>query len=239
MTSLHDKIQAKIDTAQPEPHWKFILKNIVRITIITLGITAGIAALSSFFGDYFQLSEVLENQDIPVTGFVANMLLEFVVFAIITGLIVYFVYRQTDWPLVRNKTMVFSIIAMILLAPSVILGYLLPSQVLPQPPYRPDRAEQLNDRLQENGVFVGKIIDTYSDGDKTVITIANLFTQMECVAPRTIKMDVVGITVGVRFDMDDGECRVLQVRTLKRQDIQDIPSRPGRQRNPRLPHGQE
>jgi len=225
---LNSKIQEKIKLQTPRPKWQYQILDAGRVILFVVLIALSILSLASFLNDMFEFSEAYNQPAFFVPRLFTNLLFELVLFAIICGSMIFLIYRQTDWPLVRNKVLLFTAIAAAILIPGLILAFGYNLDLAPDLPYRQNRREQIQTFLREQGVFVGKITsvteiknDARLNGSWLLIA-ENGKEKIELISPKKPQNDQTKGAVRIEFTKTkEGDMLITTINPAPRQRIQN------------------
>ena len=159
--SLKSTILSTIKTKKVVNSNYFRVYNLLLILGIAVLSFLSVFLLAGFLAD---LGEINKISDDFLGNFVQNSFLEFVVLAILIGVLIYVIYRQTDWILVRHKRALLAGILIFItifgtLGSFVIHNHLETLQNLENLDYRKNRLANLGQKMKENQVFIGKITE--------------------------------------------------------------------------------
>ena len=225
---IRSSIMEKISHEKPTPKNWYIVTNWSRLILVFL-----LAILAGFiFGFYIlELSENFET----VTNFNLGLLLfsnsffELALISFLISVILYFIYRQTDWFLVSHKWAVFFGIWVLIFIISIItIVFLVNNQdandfyqdtkiQAKMLPIRRERLDNIVKRQKEIGFINGKIVAIkVVDKNTTILEIENpVEISVLEVEPQIIKNLNVGDFVRVRLDENNSK-KVLEIKKTRR-----------------------
>ncbi len=222
---LSSKILTKINTVKPRPGSYFLLLDLLRFLIIVVLFVIVTVLVSFFIWDLLALLEVVDFEFGSIFSLFYNSLVEILVLSLVLTLPIYFLYRQTDWPLVKNYKYLFAgILILIFLAGIGVYGIAQtnePTQKIYQNfqdrsevlPFRDKRRERIIDQAREKGLRPGKVVGIKNDAPGRVeVIIRNQRREETFLVPEPL---VSGIKDGDRVVIVlDREGKVREVRKL-------------------------
>ncbi|MEI6729176.1 MAG: hypothetical protein WCK98_06055 [bacterium] len=224
---LKNKILEKVNHQKPYSKWRFWL--------IEGGWIAAILGLLTLvcFGLAFAIWDWIEAANIPdPQGFNPFMLIfkglpELVLIAAVLSVIIYYLYRQTDFPLVKNRLLLSLILILfVTVTTSIILitvenndnaqkGFESAQNGLDNSIYRPKRIQQFYNESKEKGIINGRIDRIEPRFEDVGFTLVNPEEKIDFVTSRQIFKDFkVGDTVTIRFDPKDKN-KVLEIKPFQ------------------------
>lgn len=225
---LKDSVMKKIEGQKPTAKEWYQAVNWTRFVIILLlAIVAGIL-LGFYLWELVENLKQASNFDLGVIAIINS----FVELLLVTGLIsllLYFLYRQTDWFLVSQRLSVFLGIWGIILTISIIfLAFSMTSPEVSQfledtktqsnkLPFRQQRVDNILERQKENGFVVGRIENLVNiNKDEVEIKIQNPNEQITLKASsKLVKNLKVGDFVRVKIDTNNSS-KALEINKIRR-----------------------
>ena len=166
-TLLHD-----LQECQPRPSSFFVVRNIGLALLLLVLSVVSIFSLATFFRDLYVLQITYRIFEVLPLAVLSSGLFELLVTSFAFFLIGYFLYRTTDWCLVRRTRILLIIMLLSGLAFSSLLAFTsaLNSALdgsrreITRLPYRSRRTRNLERQLRSQGYIVGQItaIDTHT-----------------------------------------------------------------------------
>lgn len=228
---LLQKIQENIKTARPRGRWYGRTILVVRICfMISLAFIATFA-MSLFLYDLIEKTSILEFTQSPVVENVANYLLEFLVISLLGIVGIYTIYRQTDWPLVKER--VWLVIGTFILVSGASVGLMLFSKSELDPwgdfigetthgithtlPLRSSIEDRFENEMEDNFYFTGNITKATVGTDTIILTIQNEHRSKTFFVKDGINRSVFapGDKVVVQYTDEQGENELL-VKEIKK-----------------------
>lgn len=153
----------------------FVVKNILIILLLLLLSIASIIAVATFLRDLLILNTFYGLWENLPWQIVTQGFTELVAIGIIMLIICYIIYRQTDWPLVRNEKLLLMIMIILLITGGGIAtftkglhGSLDNNRVaLQRLPHRKDRDILISTQLRKRGIVIG-VVDSISTEEQTI-----------------------------------------------------------------------
>ncbi len=105
---LLEKIQDTLKTKQPHSRWHGRLFTFSKISSIIILFLLSSLTLSLFLYDVGEKTSIYEFTNSPLIENILTFLLEFLVISILGIMGIYAIYRQTDWPLVKDRLGLFA-----------------------------------------------------------------------------------------------------------------------------------
>jgi hypothetical protein len=207
---LNKDILNQIDKTDPKSKNYFLGKNILLGALLVAFGFVSVFILASFIID---AREILVFSDrLSFVDIFNQLLFELVLIVLVISGLFYLLYRQTDWILVRHKVwlvLTFSVLVISFSGLSLMAfqeaAFDSPRDTLKVLPHRQKRAQKLNEKLLDNGSFVGKIV--YIDTQNREIKIENPIKSVFFRLGESVNTEelVLGKDVIVRFQEIDSE----------------------------------
>ncbi len=231
---LNSKILNQIESQKMKPQSYFWLKNALLILALITFSALAIFLLGSFFDDTLEILE-FRKYGLGIFLIIPVILFEFMLISLLLGIIIFFLYRSTDWILVRHKLWLSLFLLIFIVAGSIAVAFTLdqedlvkPAENLESAPYRSNRKKELFEELKKKDVFVGKV--TFFDSESGFIIVTNRLEE------RKFKLDLrdrprqdikVGNEVMVRFKEIEGEFVAIEItiRPRSRGFLRPLPRR--------------
>ena len=223
-TQLLKKITKDIMAKAPRGRWYGRLVSAARVSLVMLLFFAASFAMSFFLYDLGEKISIFEFTNSPIIENMTNFLFEFLVIALLGIGGIYIVYRQTDWPLVKERFWLF--IGSFIFVASLSIGLVIFSESSVDPwgdfigetthsisrtlPFRSEAEERMENDMDENFYFAGTIIPaTTSDDDTITIQSSSLIKSFNI--EDDISAYEVGSNVIVHYvDEQDGSDPVIK-----------------------------
>lgn len=186
-TQLLKKITEDIMAKAPRGRWYGRLVTVARVSLVMLFFFAASLAMSFFLYDLGEKMSMFEFTNSPIIENMTNFLFEFLIIALLGIGGIYIVYRQTDWPLVKERFWLF--IGSFIFVASLSIGLVLFSESILDPwgdfigetthrishalPFRLEAEEKMENELNENFYFTGTIIAATTSENDMMLTIQN------------------------------------------------------------------
>jgi hypothetical protein len=220
----------KIQQTKPRDKSYFLFRNFIFGFLILVLICLSVYLLSAFWIDAYQISDFLIDEKNIGWNFLQEALFEFVLFAIIFVGLIYIIYRQTDWFLVRHKIILIASFFCIILLGSFLTVLIFDNQQAPKQaispiqnlPYRPQRKEIIQQKLQEKDIFVGKLISVNFESKQ--IIIKNPREEKTFFVPNNFNLS--DLLRQIRTDQDLAVKYEIQKEKFVVQKIKILPKRP-------------
>ncbi len=184
---LLQKIQENIKSAKPHGRWYGRTILAVRISCMIALAFIATFAMSFFLYDLGEKTSIFEFTQSSVIENIANFLLEFLIISLSGVLGIYIIYRQTDWPFVKER--VWLVVGTFILVSGASVGLMLFSKSEMDPwgdfigdttrglthiiPLRSSIEDRFENDLEDNFYFTGSIIKINIQTDITALTIQN------------------------------------------------------------------
>lgn len=224
---LKNKIIQKIHQEKPYSYWRFWLIDFLRIiTIIILLIGAGLS-LAYFIWDSLEANRLINFDGLNFWLMLTRGLPEILLIVAFVSIILYLLYRQTDLPFVKNRSLVFGsvwLILVVLASLSIVLvqnsnsleRYFSNTQeTLENLPYRPRRIQDLYKQGKQETEFRGKVrkIIPY-DRETSEVVVKNPFETNKYILSNNFISEIKpGDTVLIEMDIQNPDL-VLKIRKL-------------------------
>jgi hypothetical protein len=224
---LKNKIIQKIHQEKQYSYWRFWVTDFLRIlTIIILLIGSGLS-LAYFVWDSLVANRLANFEGLNIWLILTRGLPEILLIVIVVSVILYLLYRQTDLPFVKNRSLVFGsvwLILVVLATLSIVLvqnsnsfeQYFSKTQEsLEGLPYRPRRFQDLYREGRQATQFKGrvrsiKIIDSL----KSEVTVQNPFETNKYLLSNSLIAEIKpGDTVLIEMDIQNPSI-VLEIRKV-------------------------
>jgi len=224
---LKNKIIQKIHQEKPHSYWRFWLIDFLRIiTIIILLIGAGLS-LAYFIWDSLEANRLINFDGLDFWLMLTRGLPEILLIVALVSIILYLLYRQTDLPFVKNRSLVFGsvwIILVVLASCSIVLvqnsksleNYFSNTQEsLEGLPYRPKRFQDLYKQGKQETEFRGKVRDIAPfDSETSEVTVKNPFETNKYLLSNDFISEIQpGDTVLIEMDLQNPDL-VLEIHKL-------------------------
>lgn len=214
------KIQAQIKSQEPINPWWFRFRSLGLGLVLSLLILVAIYGLSLFIFDLQGLQILTEFSSLGVGDYLSLPLFEVLVLALILGFLGYFLYRQTDWFGVRHSRILLGIIlGFILVGSFIFISLPVSSQVLDDTqnvvdaiPYRANRLEKVQTKLQDKSIFVGKVTKI-NLREKTFI-VKNRFDEKTFSVEKLKDLPKRSELVAVKYEQSGDVYNVKEVKRL-------------------------
>lgn len=173
-SSFTKNLLSKLEKIEPKNRNYFLFRNLGFGLLIFFLLILSVYLLAIFWVDTFELFSFLESGNNLNWDLLSQGLFEFATLATILVVLVYIIYRQTDWFLVRHKIILLGSFLLTVFVASILLIVITQGQnqiALPTEhlSYRPNRQQKIQEKLQENKVFVGKIIKIDRQNQEIVV----------------------------------------------------------------------
>ena len=174
-TLLHD-----LQECQPRPGGYFLARNVGLVILLLFLSILSILSLATFFRDLYVLQVTYRIFEVLPLAVLSSGLFELLVTSFAFFLIGYFLYRTTDWYLVRRTRILLIVMLLSGLALSSLLAFTSAlsntldenRREITRLPYRSRRTRNLERRLRDQGYIVGRI--TSVDPDTRSLTVETL-----------------------------------------------------------------
>jgi hypothetical protein len=191
---LKNKILEKLHHQKPYSHWRFVLIDTVRILCILILLFVAGFALAYFVWDVIEAKLILDPDDGNIFHVFWHGLPEILLALLLISSLMYYLYRQTDLPLVKNRVLLFGSVwaILILISTGIIFtvqnnrslenGFFGTQEQLENLPYRPKRFDMMYQTGRRPDVFMGRVVDIVPINETDLkIIIKNRFEQIEVV----------------------------------------------------------
>ena len=225
-TNFTKNLLQKIQKTEPKNRNYFLFRNIGFGLLILFLLAFSIYLLSAFWVDTFELSEFLAEEDKINWSFLSQALFEFVILAGVLITLVYIIYRQTDWLLVGHKIILVSTLLLVVLFGSILMVLTVNSQnqskeiVRPVEnlPYRPARKAKIQEKLDENQIFVGKLVKFDRKNQEIIVKNPD---EEKVFRISDVPPDIrLGQSLAIKYEVDQNQNFVAKrVRILPREPI--------------------
>jgi hypothetical protein len=223
----------KIEQTKPKDKNYFLFRNFIFGFLILVLISFSIYLLSVFWIDTNQTSNFLIDEKKVAWNFLQEVLFEFILFAILSVGLIYIIYRQTDWFLVRHKVILIVSFFCIILFGSFLTVLVSDSQpdskqVIPpiqNLPYRPQRKKNMQQKLQEKNIFVGELILVNIQNRQ--IIIKNLYEEKTFFVPNNLdlssllKQTRLGQDLAIKYEVQKDKLVVQKIKILPKRPIRN------------------
>jgi hypothetical protein len=158
---ISQNILANIKDKKPKSKAYFVRQNVLLVAII-LAVVLALGLVTGFF---------LWDSLIAFQNGIGFVLFEILIVVIILMIGLFWLYRQTDFLLVKHRVLVFTLLMMIIFGVGASLVYVSTQNPKLQSgfenwqgdierlPFRQNRGQMMGKRLKENGVFRGRVIE--------------------------------------------------------------------------------
>ncbi len=230
---LNKKIMEQVKNAEMKPKTYFWFLDSLKILGIIVFSFLAIFVLSFFVWDFLENLKFL-NYEVSPTTILQNSLFEFLLVALFFGLIVFWIYKQTDWPFVRDNKTLISIINVIIIflgiGSFIIVENLNATETVFTPtrnqieglPLRGGREEKILTDLENKGYFVGFIADIQdfeNDQYKKIIVTNKKYKKEIVVEKFKLKNLDLEKPVVIRFKQEEGNQLVTDIRNVKLRNL--------------------
>ena len=153
------------DSVKPKSKKYFLTRNSGFIAILVIFSIIGVILVGSFLFDLFELIRIYNDFGIVDSGLFIHTFYEFVFISIALCLLDLYIYRRTDWPLVRKPNTVFAIMVIGTLIGGFMFSFVGEGMArasvenFQKLNIHKNRGEIIRDRLENRGVYFGKVID--------------------------------------------------------------------------------
>ncbi len=184
---LLDKITENIRATAPRGRWYGRAMTATKVCLVLLFFFTATLAMSFFLYDFGEKKSMFEFTNSPFVENMTNFLFEFLVISLVGIGGIYTVYRQTDWPLVKERLWLF--VGLFATVAGISVGLVIFSESTIDPwgdfigetthsithmlPIRSGIEEGIENDMNENFYFSGTIITSTTSEDDTIITIQN------------------------------------------------------------------
>lgn len=224
---LKNKILEKVKKQKPYSKWHFWLIEGSWIATILGLLTLVCFGLAFAIWDWVEAANIPDPQGFNPFMLIFKGLPELVLIAAVLSVIIYYLYRQTDFPLVKNRLLLSVIlVAFVIITTSLILvtvenndnaqkGFESAQNGLDNSIYRPKRIQQFYQQSKEKGLVNGRIDRVEARFENVSFTLINPEEKLDFVTTIQIFKDFkVGDNVSVRFDSNDKN-KVLEIRPFQ------------------------
>lgn len=159
-SNLKTTILEKIKTQNMVSSNLFRIYNIFLFLGILILSSLSIILLAGFLADLNEINAISEDF---WTNLWQNSFLEFIILAFLIGFLIYVIYRQTDWILVRHKRILLGGILIFIAIFGIIGSFFIQKnletfQNLENLGHRQNRIANLGQKMKEKNAFIGKIM---------------------------------------------------------------------------------
>jgi hypothetical protein len=224
---LKNKILEKVNHQKPYSKWRFWLIESAWIAAILGLLTMVCFGLAFAIWDWVEAANIPDPQGFNPFILIFKGLPELVLIAGVLSVIIYYLYRQTDFPLVKNRLLLSIILLVfVMITTSLILvtvenndsaekGFESAQNGLDNSIYRPKRIQQFYQESKEKGQVNGRIDRIEPRFEDVGFTLVNPEEKIDFVTSRQVFKDFkVGDNVSVRFDPNDKN-KVLEIRPFQ------------------------
>ncbi len=214
------KIQENLKKTSPHGRWYGKLVMLTQISAIALLVFIATLAMSFFLYDLGEKTSIFEFTNSPIVENIVNFVFEFLIISLLGIGGIYAIYRQTDWPLVKER--LWLLVGAFVFVVGISVGLVLFSQNAPDPwgdfigdgaqgithalPLRSLVEEQLENDMEENSYFTGNITKVETSGGDIVVTVVGGQKTKTFHAKDATEKYTVGDKVIVKYgDEDDGD----------------------------------
>lgn len=164
-SELKQRILAKVKVNKITNSNYFRIYNIFLILTILVLSSFSIFLLAGFLADFNEINTIYDDFWI---NFWQNSFLEFVLLASFIGILIYVIYRQTDWILVRHKRILIAGILIFITVFGILGSFFIKKhletlQNVENLSYRRNRIANLGQKMKEKNIFIGKITEINKD----------------------------------------------------------------------------
>ena len=210
---LKAKILEKVDNQKPYSKWHFWLIEGGSIFLI-LGLLTLICFFLAFaIWDLLQTANIANPETFNFFNLIFKGLPELFLIAVILSIVIYCIYRQTDFPLVKNRLLLTTILlTFVISTTSLILvavenydtaqsSFESAQKSLDDSAYRPKRVQRFYEQFKIQGLVNGRIQRVERGFDTVSFTLINPTEKIDFIAFEGIFKDFkTGDNVSVRFD---------------------------------------
>jgi hypothetical protein len=225
---LTKKIMDQVEDRQMKPGWYFA----TREGLVLLGVL-GLMGLTVFLLSFF-VWDVVQNfrvfgQSPEVLGTIfSSAFLEIIILVLVFGVLVYLLYRQTDWFLVQNRLWIVLGIGLIaIVATSLVVTAALMNEDVSRPfeetqeqaerlPILRDRRNRIRQELDQRNIFVGRVEKIERQEFRDVRLIVSNPDKTEVFTSDKPRLGIrEGQFVAVKFAERDGQKQVVEIRPVR------------------------
>ena len=224
---LKNKILEKVNNQKPYSKWRFWLIEGAWIILILFLLTLVCFGLAFAIWDFVDAATIAIPVEFNPLVLIFKGLPELILIALVLSVIIYYIYRQTDFPLVKNRLLLSIILlTFVIITTSIILfavenndnaekGFESAQNGLDNSIYRPKRLQQFYQQSKEKGFVNGRIENVDLSFETVQFTLVNPEEKIDFkVSKLVFKNFKVGDTVTVRFDPKDNG-KVLEIRPFQ------------------------
>lgn len=226
-TDLTQKIMDKVQKGTMKPKWFFLTTESLQILTIATLLFFAVFLTTFFIWDLYRNVWIFGSTGNLSGTIISSTLFEFLGAAIISGLLIYLIYRHTDWFFVQHRLwLVVGIVGIVTVFSGIFALTVLNNDDLNQSfenteeqtrrlPGFDKKREALQKELEAKNIFTGKIIEIQEIQDKKIITVQNpdktviFITDMPM---SSLKQDKV---VAVRYKEVDGQKIAIDIRPFR------------------------
>lgn len=209
---LTQKILSQIKQRKPLPARMFQLLSVARVILFFSCLVLGALLVSFFIWDILANWSILGFETSDGLTVLSSSLPEVLFMAMVLGFVGYWVYRQTDWPLVKNYQLLGIIIFFLLLfvgtgvfisvSSSDVLNKIYgetQTSIENNLAYRQGRQASLYKKAAEKGFIRGQILTiTLQDSQKSEVTIQNPYETQRYEIPSEL---ILNLSQGDRVEV--------------------------------------
>lgn len=224
---LKNKILEKVNHQKPYSKWRFWLIEGAWITAILVLLTIVCFGLAFAIWDWIEAANIPDPQGFNLFTLIFKGLPELVLIAGVLSVVIYYLYRQTDFPLVKNRLLLSTILlTFVIITTSTILAAVVNNDVaektfesaqngLDNSIYRPKRIQKFYQESKDKGLVNGRIDRLDTRFEDVIFTLINPEEKIDFVTSRQVfKNFKVGDNITVRFDPSDKN-KVLEIRPFQ------------------------
>lgn len=223
------KIQEDLKAATPRGRGYGKLLVAIRISCMALLAFIATFAMSFFLYDLSEKTSIFEFTQSPTIENIVNFVFEFLVISLLGMAGIYVLYRQTDWPLVKERLWLLA--GSFVLISGVSIGLVLVSQSAMDPwgdfigdsthgithmlPLRSFIEDRMENDMEENSFFTGNITKLEATGTEAILSVQGDLKSKTFKVRNADHAYSVGDKVIVRYaNEDDGD--ELLVKEIKK-----------------------
>jgi hypothetical protein len=109
----YEDILLKIKDSQPLPAWYKNAYNGSLITVICISYVSSITLMALWIYDLFEKTNLCNFEICDINSYIYEPGYEYAILALFLGTIVYFLYRSTDWPFVKERSIILLLLILV------------------------------------------------------------------------------------------------------------------------------
>ena len=232
---LKNKILEKLHHQKPYSHWRFVFIDTVRILCIFILLFVAGLALAYFIWDVIEVGSILDQKDSNIWHIFWHGLPEILLAVVLISTLMYYLYRQTDLPLVKNRIILFGTVWVILISTSSVIiftlqnnknlenGFFVTQEQLENLPYRLKRFDKIYKISRKPEMFTGRIVAITPINESDLkVTVKNRFEQIEItVKNNQFPSMVIYDDVAILLDPQNST-RILEIRKVPKRPFDPL-----------------